>query len=380
MARQEAAILFFMTAAFCFGTRHGKKSFILQGLCIALATGFHPNSFIIFIPNLLILIYRILKKDVDRRMILYFMTPVILGAVFFVSLSFIFDPEFLRHYLSYGRSVGITADVTGRIGGLFRFYGKLFFRVSGTYYVPGQKILWVIYGCIMLWAALRLLVSRRDRPPLLDEALIALLGLHTGYLVIGKYSQPSVVFILPFLIMTFISLAGEHGRRPGIILSAALGILFAVNSILNVTPYLASDYRGYLDNIEAALPGDGAVLVNLNAGYLFEDREFYDYRNLAFLEDKGCDFADFIGENGITALVVPQELEFIYDNRPRWNIIYGNIVPWYRQMMEFIEKRCVLESEFAAPFYGMRITRYTGNRPWKVRVYRVKNQEIDIIS
>jgi len=40
-------------------------------------------------------------------------------------------------------------------------------------------------------------------------------------------------------------------------------------------------------------------------------------------------------------------------------------------MQDFLEKKCVPEGEFESPVYGMRIVRYSGTRPWKVRIYRV---------
>lgn len=371
-ARQESAILFFMLLSFLFGTAPGKRIF-LQGLCIALAIGFHPNSFIIFIPNLLLLIYRVIRGDLEKRMIGRFLLPVTLGAAAFAALSLAFDPGFIGHYLSYGGSVGISSDPVDRIGGFFRFYLKLFYAVTGTYYVPEQKALWIFYALVVFAGVLRLILDRRRHIPLLPESLIALTGVNLGYLLIGKYSQPSVVFIIPFVVILFLSVI--HGtRRPvRIILPAAAGIFFLLHAVFTITAAPRDDYRGYLAELEKALPEEGAVLVNLNAGFLFEDREFYDYRNLAYLEEADLGFEEYVRTRGITAIVVPEELVFIYERRPVWNIMYGNIVPWYLQMLPFLEEHCSPTSEFTAPCYGMRITRYMGDKPWQVKVYRVKD-------
>ncbi|MBN2049441.1 MAG: glycosyltransferase family 39 protein [Spirochaetales bacterium] len=376
-ARQEVVILCLLLLVFYLGIDPGKKDSgaFRQGLVIALAIGIHPNAFLIFLPALCILLYRLVRREVKLKVLGLFFLPVCTGAAVFVLLSFFFDADFLRHYLTFGSSVGISADPFGRLRGFFVFYVKLFYSVTGTYTVPRQKVLWIFYGLILLGSVALLGVDKQKKHPLMVEGFLALVGLNLGLLLIGKYSQPSAVFLLPFLLLLFLSLV--HRLRPSLktLLPVAAALLFAVVSLVNIRPFLASDYLQYLGRIEAALPGEGAVLANLNAGFLFRDRDFRDYRNLAFLEEEGMSFADYIATNNITALVVPEELDFIYENRPRWNIVYGNIVPWYRQMLEFIEKRCVLLSEFSDPYYGMRINAYIAKKDWRVRVYRVLSPE-----
>lgn len=380
-ARQEAVILFCLTAAMYFGLKAGteertsRRNVMLQGLVIGLAVGVHPNSLIIFLPNLLLIVYRITRKELPPRMLISFLVPVAAGGIFFVALSFVFDPGFLRHYLSYGNTVGVAFNPADRFSGFFRFYGKLFFSVSGTYYVPRQKVLWVLYAVLLGAGIIRLAVPKWRKAPLLTEALIGLAGINLGYLAVGKYSQPSVVFILPFLIILCVSLLNNAGRLRRALLLGVLGLLFAANALLNIRPQLDADYRDYLADLRQALPEDGAVLVNLNAGFFFKDRPFFDYRNLAFLEEAGMSFEEYIDSSEIGVIVVPEELDFIYDQRPRWNIVYGNIVPWYREMRDFLLNRCTPVGEFESPWYGMRITRYVGARPWMVRVYRVSGSE-----
>jgi 4-amino-4-deoxy-L-arabinose transferase-like glycosyltransferase len=380
-ARQEAVILCCLMSSLYLGLRAGRedrpprRDVLLQGLVIGIAVGVHPNSFIIFVANLLLLVYRIAGKDLPPRMMMHFLLPVAAGGILFVAISFLFDPGFLDHYLSYGNTVGVSFDPTDRFTGLFRFYGKLFYSVSGTYYVPRQKLLWILYAVFFGAGIIRLLIPRWRKVPLLAETLIILAGINLGYLAVGKYSQPSIVFIFPFLIILCVSVFYNAGRLIRTLVMVGAGILFMINAILNIQPMLDSDYRGYLGELRKTLPEEGAVLVNLNAAFLFQDRPFYDYRNLAFLEEAGMSFEDYVDTYGIGAIVVPEELDYIYNHRPRWNIIYGNIVPWYREMQEFLRNRCTLTGQFDSPWYGMRITRYIGTQPWKVRVYRVVESE-----
>ncbi|MFO7850737.1 MAG: 4-amino-4-deoxy-L-arabinose transferase, partial [Spirochaetia bacterium] len=65
-------------------------------------------------------------------------------------------------------------------------------------------------------------------------------------------------------------------------------------------------------------------------------------------------------------------MDLIYRRRPVWNILYGNVAGYYEEMKEYLEEECTAAGSFSAPTYGMRITRYSGTRPWKVTVYRVK--------
>jgi hypothetical protein len=64
-------------------------------------------------------------------------------------------------------------------------------------------------------------------------------------------------------------------------------------------------------------------------------------------------------------------MDFIYDRRPTWNFLYGNVFPYYDDMTYFLENNCELVHEFTSP-YGMRIVRLYDEKEWKVSIYKVR--------
>lgn len=51
--------------------------------------------------------------------------------------------------------------------------------------------------------------------------------------------------------------------------------------------------------------------------------------------------------------------------------MYGNIYPWYEEMMFFLTNECEEISSWNEPVFGMRITSYMGSRDGNITVYRV---------
>lgn len=49
-------------------------------------------------------------------------------------------------------------------------------------------------------------------------------------------------------------------------------------------PYKNIEYNSYLKVLNA-IPSDSVVLSNLNTHYYFQNSNFYDYRNLPYLEE-----------------------------------------------------------------------------------------------
>jgi len=47
-------------------------------------------------------------------------------------------------------------------------------------------------------------------------------------------------------------------------------------------------------------------------------------------------------------------MDFIYNSRPIWNGIYGNLYYYYDDMQNFLEDKCELVHEFKNGSYGVR--------------------------
>lgn len=391
----------------------------LPAVLIGLSIGIHPNSFLIALPlGAFLLIDTALPlltegagsqrfRSAFRQLIEY---AVILSlfAALFVGLSFLMDPRFFSHYSSFGDSVGVGEPLYMKVFRFPDFYIKLYRRISGTYYTPLIQLQFFLFAAALLAAPFVMTLHRPARLPLL-KVLTAILLINIGTLVLGKYSQPSIILHFPLyylLIGTILhglseryskgmrrraaglryerpaALPDRHIPGPTVLIAA---VLLTTASLVNTGYNLVLEfhligpkssvpfetYHGYTRNIGAYVPADAPVLANLNSGYYFDFGRLRDYRNLVYLDEEDLSFGHYIYSNGIRYILYPEEIDIINQCRPVWNILYGNIHEYYHEMQEFLEKKCVLEGEFESPVYGMRIVRYSGTRPWRVRIYRV---------
>ena len=101
----------------------------------------------------------------------------------------------------------------------------------------------------------------------------------------------------------------------------------------------------------------------------FESAQVYDYRNLGYLEGS---IDRYITDRNIEYIIYPEEMDFIYSQRPVWNDLYGNLYPYYDDLQNFFKNNCELIGEFNSPIYAMRIVRYIESTPYTVKIYTVK--------
>jgi hypothetical protein len=132
------------------------------------------------------------------------------------------------------------------------------------------------------------------------------------------------------------------------------------------------NYNNYLDEISLKVDKDDIVLANLNSQFYFDYNKLYDYRNLAYLTEHELTFSQYIKKNNIEYIIYPEEMDFIYNSRPKWNDLYGNIYLYYADLQRFLDEECRLVHEFTNKTYGIRIARYIGKENWKVKIYKVK--------
>jgi len=377
-ARQEIILLFILIFSLHFLLKRlASITFfhhILLGTFLGLSIGFHPNSLIITFPFVLIYLFHILfTKKLSISALLILASTVGCFAAGFIALSLRFDPGFIGHYASFGSQFGVLNPLSTKVWDIVSFYQKLYYGVSGTYYIPNIKLQFFGFASAFLLTVFKL--YRTKNQPLRESIisiLLAVLAINAGIILIGRFNQTSILFVLPlnyiFVLYTLESLKDK--KQTWVIV--ALSITLLISSLFNIRPYLKSSYPDYLQQIAAVVPKDARVLANLNSEYYFNNGMLYDYRNLAYLKENGLSFAQYIQKNQIEYIIYPEEMDLIFDRRPRWNPVYGNVYPYYADMKHFLEMDCELVSMFSDPTYGMRITEYMNTQNWTIKIYRVK--------
>jgi 4-amino-4-deoxy-L-arabinose transferase-like glycosyltransferase len=348
------------------------KKDIILALILSIGMGIHPNIFIISLPFIIIYTYELLfNKKIKLKNYAAFGATLTINALLFVLLSFKFDSNFLSNYAQYGKSLGVLNSTAVKLDSLDYFYKKIFYRVSGTYYIPPVKIQLIIFALVMLIALINLLVKKKK----IDLYLIlSIIGINLGYVIIGRYNQTSIIFIFPvfyILIISIISDLSNFSLKSAYTVFSILIILIAANTTFFLYNDNFNNYQAYLNNISQVVDKDDRVLANLNSEYYFKNGNLFDYRNLAYLDENNLNFAEYIEKNDIDYIIYPEEMDFIYNSRPQWNIIYGNLYPYYNNMQKFINNNTKLVYEFTDSTYAMRIVSYIGKKNWYVKIYKV---------
>jgi 4-amino-4-deoxy-L-arabinose transferase-like glycosyltransferase len=372
-ARQEMVILAGMLGAIYYILKHTDSWTWNKDIVVAIITGIfagvHPNSFLIALAAGSLYIYFIAVKKFKFRNLLIYITVTGLTAGIFVGISYIFDPNFISNYLKYGSGLGVQNTLSAKYDGLFYYYEKLFKGISVTYYTPMIKGELIAFAVAVIVSLVMLIWNRKYL-----KVLLPLAAINIGFMLIGRYSQPGLIFIFPFcFILVFMILEKIQIRRNWII-GIVIGAALLINSIAGVLPYLNNDYKAYLDGVKAGIPNDSKVLVNLNAEYAFGPGQVYDYRNLAYLDHSGMTFSEYISTRDIEYIIYPEEMDFIYKRRPVWNVVYGNLYPYYEDMQTFLMENCIEMKSFTSP-YAMRIVQFANDKEWEVKIYRVLNDE-----
>lgn len=377
-ARQEIILLFTLCFALWFMLSRkptvGFKDDIILGIIIGLSIGIHPNSFIIALPFGLIYLVSILtrqKYSIKNFAAFTFTTATF--AILFVLLSFKFDPNFIHNYSSYGNEFDVFSPLTSKIAQVKDFYLKLYYGVSGTYYTPNIKFQFFLFPVVFLISLIKLYYEKdKQVKASIAEILLSIIAINAGIIFVGRYNQTSILFLFPLFYLLLIYVIQSLNHLPQVIAMSILLITLILNTGLNYLSYNQNSYDGYLQNISKVVSPNDNVLANLNADYYFENGKLHDFRNLAYLKDSGISFEDYIKNNDIKYIIYPEEMDFIYESAPKWNVIYG--VPHYHDdMKNFIINHCEKAYEFTDSFYGIRIVRYINTRPWFIKIYRVIN-------
>lgn len=388
LARQEIILILIMLTAFYYflknidskntsnsnwdsNSGHSIIKDIILGLILGAAIGFHPNAFIIALPLIIIYTWNLFfSQETTFKNYLSFGGSLAFIAFIFIYLSFQFDPNFINNYSSYGADLGVLDSFLIKLGNLKAFYQKLFYQISGTYFVPPIKFQLLFFAAVTLTSLLKL-IFKRERINL--YLILSLLAVNLGYLIIGRYNQTSIIFIFPITYLLFINLIkGLNLKMAGTII-LGIAVILSLNSGLTIFYNSHYNYQDYMQQIADVVPQDARVLANLNTDYYFKNARLFDYRNLAYLEENNLSFSDYITKNKIKYIIYPEEMDFIYNSRPSWNILYGNLYPYYSEMQQFLNQKTKLIKSFSNSTYAMRIVREIDQKNWSVKIYKVKS-------
>ncbi len=368
-ARQEILLGVFLTAGLLILLKGspGIKESIAAGLITGISIGFHPNSFLLACSMGCILLF---FSTARWKTVCSYVGVTGLFAGGFVLVSYSFDSHFLLHYFQNGaKEFGIDASFMEKTGELRGFFQRLFQKESGTYYVTELRFSLLLFFSLFIFMAIYAFVMKEKR---VGAVLSGAAGLICGMVIIGRYNQTSIFFLFPFGYLLF-GIFLTQLEKPGryfifiVVLAAVSGI-----SMTEVRPWIEKEgYTVYLKEIEEFVPADARVVANLNTGFYFHQNCLRDYRNLPYtLEDEGLE--DYMEENKIEYILYSMELDYLYERRPYFNVIYGDIrfVP---ELREFCRKHGEIIGQFISPVYGSRVISIMGQKGYsQVIIYKVR--------
>ena len=381
IARPEAIILTVMLGVYALLLSKRRHAVLLAAIVTGISIGIHPNSFLVAVLGVSVILTRSISQSwlITLKELGIFTAVVGVFCTGFVLLSFSFDGDFIRHYLAYGSEFQVDATLAGKLREIVPYFQRLFYGVSGTYYTPDIRLQLLLFPLIILVGALTVLFGGSKQ---LLSPIAAIAGILAGMTLVGRFSQPYVVFFFPFaylLLIQLLALIPKHDRlkRSAARLSAgAIAIICLALlsfSVANIGFALkAPSYDSYLAQIAEHVPADAKTIGNLNAEYHFENGVLLDYRNLTHIREAGLSFEDYAEKNGVEYLIISDELQLIYELRPNWNGIYGN-VNYLDELNHFLETKCTLVSHFVDNQYGVRIAGFQNTeRDFNISVYRRK--------
>ena len=385
-ARQEILILLIFSICLYIFIKPGEawhfKKDLIIGSIIGLSIGIHPNVFIIAVGFIFLYLFQSIVHSITKNpqypsfsnLGVLILILVSFGIVY-IGLSLKMNSTFISAYLNFGEGVGVTKPFIIKVLKLPRFYRKMFSRIGGTYYLPDIRPQLVLFAAAFLALIPVAFVLPKKRIPILSIQVLVL-GINTGILIIGKYSPPSIIFIfIPGYFLLFFLIKTICSRQKIILFSLIFAVGSAVFTTSQILPWMEFDYNNYIREIKNTIPENSKTLANINSIFAFSYKTLYSYRDLTSLNSE-FRFSDYIKKHKIEYIVYSDELKIIFEERPVWNTMYGNIYPWYEDMMGFLHNECEEIATWNEPVFGMRITGYMGKRGGDITIYRVLYKEV----
>ncbi len=394
-ARQEMVLItLLMLCIFLYQEDNNKV--LGLGLTLGLSIGIHPNSFIIAAMVGILILKDTLIKKLSLKRLIHFILTIGFFALIFAGISLIMNPNFISEYFQYGQTLGVDAGPVSRLMNFRDFYLKVFYQITGTYYIPNINYILIIgYSLVLLHIAIipfTLIIRRSYKKDIINylsswpfNLALMTVAFNIALFIIGRYNTTSIVFLVFILLLltgqSLVSLKDYLPKKeisflklslslPSSLISLILIFFILLNIKVVYEDYQAiagSDYNRYQDQLRTAIPENAIILGNLSSGFVFKDQVFYDIRNIAFLGDQSI--SDYIKDRGINTIIYYEEYDYIHRN-PMWTILYGDD-DYYYELNQFLQKNTTLKASFEDAFYGSRIIRYMGDYPWKIFIYEV---------
>jgi len=314
-------------------------------------------------------------------------------ASFHILISLWANPEFFSEYLTYGQTLEVNAAPISRFQNFIDFYLKLFYQISGTYYIPPMKVMYLLCLCISVIITITYIYIRVTHKlsnkayhftnNRIFDSILMIIAYNIAIFIIGRFNTTSILFaILPMYLLlfyiykiVFTSLAKLKSNSyklaiPYIYIAVLILLIFASYRSLQVEYSHTTDnnYEQYLTTIKSHIDEDSIILGNLSSGFAFNNNEFYDIRNLSYLENETLE--DYITARNINTIIYYEEYDYIHRNQ-QWEILYGDDEPYYNDLNTFLTEKATIIHTFEDMYYGSRIIRYLGDYPWKIYIYLV---------
>lgn len=384
--RQDMLLLLFLLLNYYFAItttawKKGRAAFLMS-LVLLVSIGIHPNSFLIGLVTAGVLLVQVYQKKRPLQDFLFLVGITTLGVALYLLIGYQWNPNLLSSYFQYGSSLGIDTQMTGRLEGFYWYWYKLFHRIGGTYDlfdIRIELVMLTVFLVLPFQTLLKKFASTQKKDGIIFPHM-ALGCLMVGLLVIGRYNQTAVVFVIPFISMMAFSLVDTLSfpwRQVRLSFLAILAVLVGISMNLygDLSEYQVSrpyqtSYETMISAVDGLVPDDSAVLANLNLMDAFSPHKIYDIRNLGYLEASGISLQEYIDQRGISYIILHEEMEYIRKTSPRWDFLYVN-ASYLEELFAYIENHTELVGEIDNPIYAMRISRYSGTYPWKTRIYKV---------
>ena len=382
-ARQESSLIFILILSLLLYNRKAKvsyKSTIVISSLIGLAISLHPNAFIIAVMIGSLYLEGWLVKDYSFKVILSYITPMALFALLNLIVTFTQTKNFLAKYWQYASTLSVGASPASRFENFLNFYLKIYQRITGTYYIANMKYLFILALIALVFLGItyisrrktgtflgRFLIfdTKKTRP--IRQCLLMAIGFNVALFIIGRYNPTSIVFLVVIILLFLL-----HTTQLFIPLSIQRLLLIIFITISSLSLYndykegALHDYDHYHQFLASNIQPTDIVLANLSGGFTMDVNQFYDIRNLNYLEDTSLEA--YLLNNNINTIIYYEEYDYIHRN-PEWQILYGDDAAYYDDLNQLIVNYGTLKSETISPYYGNRIIRYMGDYPWSIKIY-----------
>jgi len=395
MGRQETIILFLLLFGYLqFLKKTGLTSVLWLTAIILVGMGVHPNSFILGVSfaALFFISFLMHNRPIWHLILLIGLTSI--GVAIYGIIGYQMNPYFMSEYLGYGASVGVELPVSNRLEGFYWYWYKLYKQIGGTYDLFNIKWQLMVFGTLIaIWtpvAAIRIFKAqfKKESASKSSNGLTAysvLMATSLAILIIGRYNQTAVVFIIPFVILLLLDSSVrlfetpllKHKKSPftSFVFLILLTSLWAFGLFSNLKDYDAQrfytlSYENMLVRIESVVPKSSVVLGNLNIIEAFDPHRFYDVRNLGYLKSNQLSIEKYILDRKIEYIVLHEEMDYIARNSPKWDFLYIS-TGFNLTLRQYLDSHAIEIARFENPLYAMRISKFSGTYPWVTTIYKV---------